>query len=173
MGVHLHDLLAVPLAGVGDGDGQAHGIGRRPRPHGQVAVLERRVRQAVTEAEQRAGRLVDVVAVELAATAAGVVARAHPGLAGRAQQGHGESPGRRHAPRQDVGEGGAASSPGGQATTTADAARAASPRAWARPETTTTTVGVPVAATASIRRHWSPGRARWAASRSSPRWPPG
>ena len=48
------------------------------------------------------------------------------------------------------------------------AASSTSPSVWTRPETTTATVGVPVAATSRSRSSWTPVRPRSVASRDSP-----
>ena len=60
------------------------------------------------------------------------------------------------------------SSPGSQACTSADARAAISGTAWTRPLTSTTTVGVPVARTASTSCCCTPVSASDVASRASP-----
>ena len=69
--VELHDLDAGACAGVGDVDADVErAVGRRVVDR-EVVVLERRVREAEAEREQRRARPVDVVAEDRAAAAAG------------------------------------------------------------------------------------------------------
>ena len=97
-----------------------------------------------------------------------VVPGVHADLADRAQQGHGESAAGVDVAGEHVDEPRPPSSPGSHAITSAAAWGTTSVRECARPPITTTTVGTPEAAVASMRASCSGGSRRSLASRNSP-----
>ena len=137
----------------------------------QVTQRERRVGQPEPERPQRSVRTIDVVALPVGAATRRLVGVVDGHLADAPGDRHGQPAAGRGVAEQHVRDGAralVARAPrrGGSRRTIAASRGMAS----GRPETSTSTTGVPVATTAATSSDWRPGRPRSSRSRASPDW---